>query len=211
MSIQQRQTLIQWAQQVDGYILEDDYDGEFRYTQQPFPALASIDSSRVIYLGTFSKSFLPGVRLSYMVLPNALVQPYKERFAHFEQNASSLHQRTMAQFMAQGEWSRHIKRMRLTYKQKMQHLVQELQRHFGQQISVLGEQSGLYVLVKIKSPLSEQQLIQRAATYGVKVYPTSPFFIHQKNEEPMLQLGFSKLALEEIKLGIELLKEAWQP
>ncbi|WP_421926612.1 PLP-dependent aminotransferase family protein [Lysinibacillus capsici] len=211
MSIQQRQTLIQWAQQVDGYILEDDYDGEFRYTQQPFPALASIDSSRVIYLGTFSKSFLPGVRLSYMVLPNALVQPYKERFTHFEQNASSLHQRTMAQFMAQGEWTRHIKRMRLTYKQKMQHLVQELQRHFGQQITVLGEQSGLYVLVKIKSPLSEQQLIQRAATYGVKVYPTSPFFIHQKNEEPMLQLGFSKLALEEIKLGIELLKEAWQP
>lgn len=87
----------------------------------------------------------------------------------------------------------------------MQHLVQELQRHFGQQISVLGEQSGLYVLVKIKSPLSEQQLIQRAATYGVKVYPTSPF-LSIKNEEPMLQLGFSKLALEEIKLGIELLK-----
>lgn len=89
--------------------------------------------------------------------------------------------------------------------------MQELQRHFGQQIAVLGEQSGLYVLVKIKSSLSEQQLIQRAASYGVKVYPTSPFFIHQTNEEPMLQLGFSKLTLEEIKLGIELLKEAWQP
>lgn len=211
MTIQQRQTLIQWAQQVGGYILEDDYDGEFRYAQQPFPALASIDPSRVIYLGTFSKSFLPGVRLSYMVLPNALVQPFKERFAQFEQNASSLHQRTMAQFMAQGEWTRHIKRMRLAYKQKMQHLVQELQRQFGQQIFVLGEQSGLYVLVKMKSLLSEQQLIQRAAPYGVKVYPTSPFFIHQTRDEPMLQLGFSKLTMEEIKRGIELLKEAWQP
>lgn len=177
MTIQQRQTLIQWAQQVNGYILEDDYDGEFRYTQQPFPALASIDPSKVIYLGTFSKSFLPGVRLSYMVLPNTLVQPFKERFAHFEQNASSLHQRTMAQFMAQGEWTRHIKRMRLTYKQKMQHLVQELQRQFGPQIAVLGEQSGLYIVVKVKSPLSEQQLIQRAETYGVKVYPTSPFLL----------------------------------
>lgn len=211
MTIQQRQTLIQWAQQVNGYILEDDYDGEFRYTQQPFPALASIDSSKVIYLGTFSKSFLPGVRLSYMVLPNTLVQPFKERFAHFEQNASSLHQRTMAQFMAQGEWTRHIKRMRLTYKQKMQHLVQELQRQFGPQIAVLGEQSGLYIVVKIKSPLSEQQLIQRAETYGVKVYPTSPFFINQTSEDPLLQLGFSKLTLEEIKLGVERLKEAWQP
>ncbi|WP_036127567.1 PLP-dependent aminotransferase family protein, partial [Lysinibacillus sphaericus] len=210
MTIQQRQTLIQWAQQVNGYILEDDYDGEFRYTQQPFPALASIDPSKVIYLGTFSKSFLPGVRLSYMVLPNTLVQPFKERFAHFEQNASSLHQRTMAQFMAQGEWTRHIKRMRLTYKQKMQHLVQELQRQFGPQIAVSGEQSGLYIVVKVKSPLSEQQLIQRAETYGVKVYPTSPFFINQTSEDPLLQLGFSKLTMEEIKLGVERLKEAWQ-
>ncbi|MBG9693546.1 PLP-dependent aminotransferase family protein [Lysinibacillus sp. VIII_CA] len=211
MNIQQRQALIQWAQKVNGYILEDDYDGEFRYTQQPFPALASIDPSRVIYLGTFSKSFLPGIRISYMVLPNALVQPYKRKFAHFEQNASTLHQRTMAQFMAQGEWTRHIKRMRLTYKQKMHCLVQELQQQFGEQITILGEQSGLYVLVKIKTSLSEQQLIQQAESHGVRVYPTSPFFLQQASIEPMLQLGFSKLSMEEIKLGVQLLKKAWSP
>jgi len=209
MSIQQRQTLIRWAQKMNGYILEDDYDGEFRYTQQPFPALASIDPSRVIYLGTFSKSFLPGVRISYMVLPNDLVQPYKIRFTHFEQNASTLHQRTMARFMAQGEWTRHIKRMRLTYKQKMQHLVQELQQQFGEQVTILGEQSGLYVLVKVKPSLSEQQLIQQAESHGVRVYPTSPFFLRQASVEPMLQLGFSKLTMEEITLGVHLLKKAW--
>ncbi|WP_341302651.1 PLP-dependent aminotransferase family protein [Lysinibacillus sp. FSL H8-0500] len=209
MTIQQRQALIQWAQQVNGYILEDDYDGEFRYTQQPFPALASIDASRVIYLGTFSKSFLPSIRLSYMVLPNILVQSFKIRFAAFEQNASPLHQRTLAQFIAQGEWTRHIKRMRLTYKQKMQHLVQELQQHFGKNITILGEQSGLYILIKVKSLLSEQQLIECAKLYGVKVYPTSPFFLHQVSEEPMLQLGFSKLTIEEIKRGVQLLKKAW--
>ncbi|MGE6601326.1 PLP-dependent aminotransferase family protein [Lysinibacillus fusiformis] len=209
MNIQQRQALIRWAQKVNGYILEDDYDGEFRYTQQPFPALASIDPSRVIYLGTFSKSFLPGIRISYMVLPDALMQPYKEKFAHFEQNASTLHQRTMAHFMAQGEWTRHIKRMRLTYKQKMHCLVQELQQQFGEQITVLGEQSGLYILVKIKSSLSEQQLIQQAESHGVKVYPTSPFFLHQARIEPMLQLGFSTLTMEEIKLGVQLLSKAW--
>ena len=73
MSIQQRQKLIQWANKRKGYIIEDDYDSEFRYTQQPFPALASIDSTRVIYLGNFSKSFLPGIRLSYMVLPQLLL------------------------------------------------------------------------------------------------------------------------------------------
>jgi len=209
MSIQQRQALIQWAKNVDGYILEDDYDGEFRYTQQPFPALASIDKSRVIYMGTFSKSFLPAIRLSYMVLPKALVQPYKKRFAHFEHNASSLHQLTMAKFMEQGEWTRHIKRMRITYKHKINTLVEELNKQFGEKITILGEQSGLYILVKVHAKFSEEQLIQNAHHHGVKVYPTSPYFLQQPSSVPIIQLGFSKLKMEEIILGVRLLKKAW--
>jgi len=209
MSIQQRQALIQWAKQVNGYILEDDYDSEFRYTQQPFPALASIDKSRVIYIGTFSKSFLPAVRLSYIVLPKTFVSKYKERFQYFEHNASSLHQLTMAAFMEKGEWTRHIKRMRITYKLKINRLVQELQQQFGDKITVLGAQSGLYILVKVHMQLSEQQLIENAAQYGVKVYPTSPFFLRQTSTEPIIQLGFSKLQLDEIVLGVQLLKKAW--
>ncbi len=128
MSIQQRQALIHWAKEVDGFIIEDDYDSEFRYAQQPFPALASLDKSHVIYVGTFSKSFLPGIRLSYMVLPKSLIGRYKRYFAHFEQNASSLHQLTMASFMEKGEWTRHIKRMRLIYKHKMSFLVETLKK-----------------------------------------------------------------------------------
>lgn len=209
MSIQQRQSLIQWAKNVNGYILEDDYDGEFRYTQQPFPALASIDKSRVIYMGTFSKSFLPAIRLSYMVLPKALVQPYKKRFAHFEHNASSIHQLTMAKFMEQGEWTRHIKRMRITYKHKINTLVEELTKQFGDKITIVGEQSGLYILVKVHTLLSEEQLIQNAQQYGVRVYPTSPYFLQQPSSVPMIQLGFSKLKVEELILGVQLLKKAW--
>lgn len=209
MNIQQRQALIQWAKNVDGYILEDDYDGEFRYSQQPFPALASIDKSRVIYIGTFSKSFLPAIRLSYMVLPKTLVLPYKKRFAHFEQNASSLHQLTMAKFMEQGEWTRHIKRMRITYKHKINTLVEELTKQFGETITILGEQSGLYILVKVHTPFSEEQLIQNAQQYGVKVYPTSPYFLQQTSSVPIVQLGFSKLKTEELILGVQLLKKAW--
>lgn len=209
MSIQQRQALIQWAKKVGGFILEDDYDGEFRYTQQPFPALASLDKSRVIYLGTFSKSFLPAIRLSYIVLPRTLVQPYKERFAHFEHNASSLHQLTMAKFMEQGEWTRHIKRMRITYKHKINALVAELDKQFGEKITILGEQSGLYILVKVQTQCSEEQLIQNAQQYGVKIYPTSPYFLQQPSSVPIIQLGFSKLKMEEITLGVQLLRKAW--
>jgi GntR family transcriptional regulator/MocR family aminotransferase len=209
MSIQQRQMLIHWANKRLGYIIEDDYDSEFRYTQQPFPALASIDSARVIYLGNFSKSFLPGIRLSYMVLPQPLLNRYKKQFLHFESTASLLSQLAMAKFMEEGEWNRHIKRMRLVYKRKMQHLVSALTEQFEQHISIIGEQSGLYLLVKIHLERSEDWLIERASFYGVKVYPTSLYFIKNNTDNPIIKLGFSNLSCDEIQLGVQLLKKAW--
>ncbi|MBQ4870350.1 PLP-dependent aminotransferase family protein [Priestia megaterium] len=209
MPIQQRHTLIQWINQVQGYIIEDDYDSEFRYTQQPFPALSSIDSSLVIYLGNFSKSFLPGIRISYMVLPPSLLNQYKKQFMYFESSTSLLSQFTMAKFMESGEWNRHIKRMRLVYKQKMQSLVFELKKQFDQNISIIGEQSGLYLLIKVHSKHSEEWLIQQASSYGVKVYPTSIYFIDNNIDTPIIKLGFTNLSLDEIQLGIKLLKKAW--
>ncbi|MGG0237784.1 PLP-dependent aminotransferase family protein [Bacillus rhizoplanae] len=209
MSIQQRHALIHWANKRHGYIIEDDYDSEFRYTQQPFPALASIDSARVIYLGNFSKSFLPGIRLSYMVLPQSLLNRYKNQFLHFESTTSILSQLTMAKFMEDGEWNRHIKRMRLVYKRKMQHLVSGLKKEFEQNISIIGEQSGLYLLVKVHLKRSEEWLIERASFYGVKVYPTSLYFVKNNSDKPIIKLGFSNLSCDEIQLGVELLKKAW--
>lgn len=209
MPIQQRQMLIHWANKKNGYIIEDDYDSEFRYTQQPFPALASIDSTRVIYLGNFSKSFLPGIRLSYMALPSSLLSRYKNQFLHFESTTSLLSQLTMAKLMEEGEWNRHIKRMRLVYKRKMQHTVFALKEHFKQHISIIGEQSGLYVLVKVHLKYSEKELIERASISGVKVYPTSIYFINNNVAEPIIKLGFSNLSCDEIGLGVELLKKAW--
>ncbi|MED2253891.1 PLP-dependent aminotransferase family protein [Brevibacillus parabrevis] len=209
MTIQQRHALIHWANKQQGYIIEDDYDSEFRYTQQPFPALASIDSARVVYLGNFSKCFLPGIRLSYMVLPQPLLDSYKKHFAHFESTTSLLSQFAMAKFMEEGEWNRHIKRMRLVYKRKMQHFVSELRNHFQHNITVIGEQSGLYVLVKVHLERSEEWLIQQASLLGVKVYPTSLYFLKNKTAEPIIRLGFSNLSCDEVKLGVELLKRAW--
>jgi GntR family transcriptional regulator/MocR family aminotransferase len=209
MPIQQRHSLIHWANKMHGYIIEDDYDSEFRYTQQPFPALASIDSTRVIYLGNFSKSFLPGIRLSYMVLPHPLLNHYKNQFCHFESTTSLLSQLTMAKFMEEGEWNRHIKRMRLVYKRKMHHLVSSLSKEFKQSLSIIGKQSGLYVLVKVHLDRSEEWLIERASSHGVKVYPTSIYFMKNNLDEPMIKLGFSNLSCDEIQLGVKLLKEAW--
>ncbi|MFP3390791.1 PLP-dependent aminotransferase family protein [Brevibacillus sp. SIMBA_040] len=209
MSIQQRQMLIQWVNKMSGYIIEDDYDSEFRYTQKPFPALASIDSARVIYLGNFSKSFLPGIRLTYMVLPESVLNRYKKYYSHFESPTSLFSQLTMAKFMELGEWNRHVKRMRLVYKRKMLHLVSELKNQFGPNISVIGEQSGLYLLIKLHLDCTEEWLIQRAFSYGVKVCPTSLYFIKNQTDYPIIKLGFSHLSCYEIELGVGLLKKAW--
>ncbi|MER0468923.1 PLP-dependent aminotransferase family protein [Bacillus cabrialesii subsp. cabrialesii] len=209
MSIQERQALIHWAAKQDGYILEDDYDSEFRYTQQPFPALASIHSERVIYLGNFSKSFLPGIRLSYMVLPEPILQRYQRRFHQFESTASLLSQLTMAAFMKEGEWTRHIKRMRVVYKRKMQHLTATIKQHFGHHVTIIGEQSGLYILIKVHQHCSEESLIQRALEYGVKVYPTALYFVNNTPDEPLIKLGFGQLGFDDITHGVQLLKHAW--
>ncbi|MCY8915090.1 PLP-dependent aminotransferase family protein [Bacillus atrophaeus] len=209
MPIQQRQTLINWINKKEGYILEDDYDSEFRYTQQPFPALASIHSERVIYLGNFSKSFIPGVRLCYMVLPQPILHRYKNRFLHFESTASLLNQLTMAEFMKEGEWARHIKRMRTIYRRKMQHFTSHLKKQFGDHLTIIGEQSGLYILVKVHLNYSEERLIQRALKYGVKVYPTNIYFVNRSPNRPIIKLGFAHLDFDEITQGVTLLKSAW--
>lgn len=209
ISIPERLMLIHWANNKQGFIIEDDYDSEFRYTQRPFPALASLDSNRVIYLGNFSKSFLPGIRLSYMVLPEPILNCYKKRFLNFECTASLSSQLTMAKFMENGEWNRHIKRMRLVYKRKMQCLISELRKQFKQNISIIGEQSGLYILVKVHLNRTEEWLIDRAFLHGVKVYPTSIYFINNYFDQPIIKLGFGNLSNEEIELGVKLLKKAW--
>lgn len=207
--IQERQQLLQWADLNGGYIFEDDYDSEFRYKQHPIPALASLQRNRVIYVGTFSKAFLPSLRLSYMVLPNNLLKEYQEKFASFEQNASSLHQRTMAHFIAKGYWDSHIRKMRVVYRQKMQILVLELEQKFGRGIQIIGQNSGLYILIRIQTKYSEAELIQLAKNHGVKVYPTSVYYIKNQPDEVMLKIGFSNCSIEEIKLGVSLLYKAW--
>ncbi|MBO1582518.1 PLP-dependent aminotransferase family protein [Bacillus sp. XF8] len=209
MSIQQRQRLIQWAKKKKGYIIEDDYDSEFRYTQRPFPSLASIDQNRVIYIGNFSKAFLPGLRLSYMVLPKELEIRYKEQFKGFENTASTIHQIAMAKFMKENEWYRHIKRMRNIYRRKMEHLISTLDEHFGNDITIIGNNSGLYLLIKVHLQKSENCLIKHAYKNGVEIGPTSSYFVNNYTDTPIIKLAFGGLSHKDITLGVKLLKKAW--
>lgn len=210
LSIQQRWQLIQWVHQRQGYLIEDDYDGEYRYGQKTLPALASLDASRVIYLGTFSKAFLPAIRLAYMVLPEVILTSYSVKFGQFEHNASLLHQLTMTEFMKTGEWEKHIKRMRKVYKAKMQFLVEQLKVMFSERLEVIGTNAGLYVMIKVNTPYSEAELIEKALKENVKVYPASTLFIEDHTVRPHLLLGFANLTSQQIQNGLTLLKKAWE-
>ncbi|WP_318505774.1 aminotransferase class I/II-fold pyridoxal phosphate-dependent enzyme [Bacillus sp. T3] len=144
---------------------------------QPIPSLKSLDEEeRVIYLGTFSKSFLPSARLSYIVLPPSLMVLYSRKFEAYNQAVSPMIQKAMALFMQSGEFERHIRRIRKLYQRKHQALLRSIEQYMGTQVKIVGEKSGLHILLKLKG-ISTPELIERGLKKGVKVYSRHGFGI----------------------------------
>jgi len=211
MPVSRRIELLKWANDRNGFIIEDDYDGEFRYKGSPIPSLQSLDSKgRVIYTGTFSKSFMPSLRISYLVLPEVLLKEYHERFSLYEQAVPALHQRTLGLMMKAGEWSKHLRRVRTAYQLKHVTLLAALQKEFNENITVSGESAGLHILVRVHNDMNEQQLINAARKQDVSVYGTSRYWLTEvPKQKPHILLGFGSLGKEEIEEGIRRLKKAW--
>ncbi|KMP96069.1 PLP-dependent aminotransferase family protein [Bacillus cereus] len=208
--VNERLKLIGWAKKVEGYIIEDDYDSEFRYIHQPIPSLQSLDSNdRVVYLGTFSKALLPSIRVSYMVLPRRLINEYKKILPLLEQTSSSIHQRTLATFMNEGYWYSHLRKMKALYKRKMNLLNKELTKHFKEYVRIKGGSSGIFVIIEVKTKMSEEMLIGRAHDHGIIVYPCSKYFSEYLPEYPHIQLGFGDLSEDEIIKGVSQLAKIW--
>ena len=212
MPVSRRIKLLNWTQ--DGrqrYLIEDDYDSEFRYNSRPIPALQSLDKNgRVIYLGTFSKSIAPSLRISYMVLPRPLLNTYLEQYLSFQSAVSRFEQAVLHEFIVSGHFATHLNKMRKLYRTRRQELIQALSA-FGDQLEVLGEDAGLYLSVQLKNGLSETEMCQRALKKGVKVYPLSPYFTDEvpPEHQSKVLLGFGALNTQQIQQGVALLKEAW--
>lgn len=210
LPVHKRSLLLEWAYEHEGYIVEDDYDSEFRYQGQPIPALKALDQNeKVIYLGTFSKSFLPSIRVSYMVLPGELVPLYQQKLANYNQAASPLIQRALYTFMKDGDFQRHIRRMKKVYQSKHHTLLKSVKTYLGDRVTVIGEKSGLHVLLNVPGR-EDHELIEKAMACGVKVYSTKTFWYNPKNQcSSFIMLGFGKLSEEAIKKGIRRLQQAW--
>lgn len=212
MPISRRMELIKWAEEKTGYIIEDDYDGEYRYKGKPIPSLQGLSNKEsVVYLGTFSKSLIPSIRISYMVLPPSLMKRYLERFTIYKQTVSRIHQDTLYRFMKEGFWQSHLNKMRTLYRKKHSTLMLAIDKYFGQNVTIIGEYSGLHIVLEVKNNMDEDELIKSAMNVGVKVYPLSIYYNEvTESVGSRILLGFGGLTVEDIEAGIKLLKDAWK-
>ncbi|MCI5741048.1 MAG: PLP-dependent aminotransferase family protein [Lachnospiraceae bacterium] len=205
MPLKRRMELLKWAEAKDAYIIEDDHDSEFRYKGKPIPSLQGADKKdRVIYLGTFSRSIAPAIRVSYMVLPKHLMKVYRERCSFYASTVPRTQQMALAAFMQEGHFERHLNKMRSIYRKKHDFLMEELKKRNWVR-KIYGDNAGMHVLVEVNSKFTDEELRKLALGIGIRIYPLSEYDIlgEQKTEYPMILLGYGSLSEEEIKTGLE--------
>ena len=207
-----RVELLQWARQHGAWIVEDDYDGEFRYGQRPIDALQAMDTDgRVLYIGTFSKALSPQLRLGYLVLPAALVPVFRQARRLADRHAPVIEQRVLASLMDSGAYERHIRRLRRAHERRRMVLLEAIARYLPASAQVAGTAAGLHVVLWLPSvpQQGEAQLVAAARAAGVGVYPVSPLFAGpQVSPQPRpagLTLGYASLSEDDIQLGIRTL------
>lgn len=214
MPVSRRNALLNWAMSQSGrYILEDDYDSEFRFSGRPIPALQSLDrGERVIYMNTFAKSLAPSLRISYMVLPPHLLERWRREFWFYSSTVPSFEQYALALFMERGHFERHIARTRNRYKARREALLAAAKETGLLNIgSFSGGDAGLHLLLSMRTDCQEEELVRRAAENGVGVAPLSACDLTPPpaGRPPALILGYTRIAARDMAPALLRLKDAW--
>jgi GntR family transcriptional regulator/MocR family aminotransferase len=198
MALARRLELLEWARPRGAVIIEDDYDSEYRYRGAPLPALQGLSRTvPVIYVGSFSNVMFPGLRIGYVVLPQDLVEPFARAKWHSDRHTTLLEQAALADFLNQGHLERHIRRMRRLYARRREVLVEELQRHFGDQVAISGDAAGMYVLVRFMSAA----IPSRAGKRGVVLASTGRYYLGGAPAHEYI-LRFSGITERAIREGV---------
>lgn len=213
-SVGRRNELLKWAsEKEERYLIEDDYDSEFRYRGKPIPSLQGMDhNGKVIYIGTFSKAIAPAIRVSYMVLPERLMKEYKEKGRLISSTVSRIDQKILNEFIRCGAFERHLNRMRKIYKGKHDVLLESL-KSFRKKFVIRGDYAGSHILLCAKYEVEEQWLKEQAKAKGIKVYGLSDYVIANGNYSRMpatIIIGYAGMDPEDIEKGIGILKEVWK-
>lgn len=206
LSLPRRLELLAWVQQTGTLIVEDDYDSEYRYGDRPIPAMQGLGQSDVIYIGTFSKVLFPSLRIGYLVVPPILAPVFTRAKWLTDRQSPLLEQYVLTDFINEGHLERHIRRMRNLYDQRRRALVQALILHLGEQVTILGENAGIHLMVRLHTKLSDEAVIHRAAQVGVGLVSAQPYCLKVKRTGEFL-LGYADLDEQQIQEGIHRLAQ----
>ena len=208
LPLNRRLELLKWAERTGAMVIEDDYDSEFRYDSRPIPALQGLsDGNHVIYVGTFSKVLFPALRIGYAVVPEAMSRVFARARWIADRQTPTLEQRALADFIAEGHLERHLRRMRTLYDKRRQTLVRVLKNNFEDQVEIVGENTGMHLMIRLQTRLSDEEVVRRAAQAGVGMVSAQIYYL---GESPTGQfvLGYAGLSERRIQEGIRRLTKA---
>jgi GntR family transcriptional regulator/MocR family aminotransferase len=202
MSAARRFQLLEWARGAGAWIVEDDYDSEYRYESMPIASLQGLDrDARVIYVGTFSKTLFPSLRLGYLVIPTDLVDRFVAVRRVTDLCPPGLYQAALADFIREGHFARHIRRTRALYAERRSALVEALRREFGGRLQVSGDQAGMHLTVLLPEGMDDRRIAARAAERNLWLWPLSPMYLGE-GARPGLILGYGSTKAPEMRKAV---------
>jgi GntR family transcriptional regulator/MocR family aminotransferase len=208
MSLARRLKLLEWARDRDAFVVEDDYNSEFRYSGRPLASLQGLDrDGRVIYLGTFSKTIFPALRLGYLVVPANLIEVFAAARALTDLHSPSLEQAVLAEFIAERHFARHIRRMRGIYEERQQILVEEARKNLKGGLEVAPAEAGMHLIGWLPRGIDDRDVARRARAANLQIAPLSAYCLDQKLRGGLL-LGYTAFNDRLIRQGVKKLARA---
>lgn len=202
LPLARRLALLDWARRADALLVEDDYDGEFRYEDQPLQSLQGLDSDdRVIYLGTFSRTVFPALRIGYLVVPKSLAVVFTAAKWLSDRHTATLEQETLAEFITSGMYERHLRRVRRRNTSRRKVLLEAIEKYLGNRVRVTGYSAGAHIVLWPHKRVAEGAVIEAAASRGVGIYGISPYFVRQPARSGFM-LGYSRMKEADIREGV---------
>jgi GntR family transcriptional regulator/MocR family aminotransferase len=206
MGAARRLRLLDWAQSSGSWIIEDDYDSEYRYESMPIASLQGLDANaRVIYIGTLSKVLFPSLRLGYLVLPYDLVDRFLRVRRAMDLGPPTFYQEVLADFIGEGHFARHIRRMRVLYGERRAALVESINEELGSRIEVVGDEAGMHLAVTLRNKNRDVEIAEQAAHKNLWLWPLSPFYLGNVPRHGFI-LGFGSTAVAEIPSAVRKLR-----
>ena len=207
--VSRRWELLDWAGKTDSYIIEDDYDSEFRFDAHPMPAMQSLDrEGRVIYMNSFSKTLAPSIRISYMVLPGELMDQFRRKLGFYGCTVPSFEQYTLARFLSRGHFEKHINRMRKFYRSRRNRVIDLLRNcPFAEKLTILEQDAGLHFLLKVDTDLTDLELTERLLQWGIRIHSLSHYYHGNYRDSHILVVNYAHLEEDTLEKALRALAE----